>query len=43
MKDFKDIVFKSSGPDGDVTVSVFFINVVDIEKSIEALKIKMEE
>ena len=43
MKDFKDIVFKSSGPDGDVTVSVFFINVVDIEKSIEVLKIKMEE
>ena len=42
MKNSKDIVFRSSGPDGEVCVSVFFVDVVDIEKSIEELKTKME-
>lgn len=41
MKNSKDIVFKSDGPDGEVRVSVFFVDVVDIEKSIEELKAKM--
>lgn len=43
MKGVKDIVFKSSGPDGDMTVSVFFVDVTDIEKSIIKLKNKLEE
>lgn len=42
MKNSKDIVFRSYGPDGEVCVSVFFVDVVDIEKSIEELKTKME-
>lgn len=42
MKKSKDIVFKSYGPDGEVTVSVFFVNVVDIEASMEELRKKLE-
>lgn len=42
MKNSKDIVFHSYGPDGDVTVSVFFVDVVDIEKSLARLKDKLE-
>ena len=42
MKNSKDIVFHSYGPDGDVTVSVFFVDVVDIEKSLGRLKDKLE-
>ena len=42
MKNSKDIVFHSYGPDGDVTVSVFFVDVVDIEKSLARLKEKLE-
>lgn len=41
MKKAKDIVFKSYGPDGEVTVSVFFVNVVDIEGSLEELRKKL--
>lgn len=42
MKNSKDIVFHSYGPDGDVTVSVFFVDVVDIEKSLVKLREKLE-
>ena len=43
MKKSKDIVFKSYGPDGEVTVSVYFVDVTDIETSILKLKNKLEE
>lgn len=43
MKKSKDIVFKSYGSDGEVTVSVFFVDVVDIEKSLENLKARLGE
>ena len=42
MKNSKDIVFHSYGPDGDVTVSVFFVDVVDIEKSLVKLREQLE-
>ena len=41
MKKSKDIVFKSYGPDGEVRVSVFFVDVVDIEKSLEDLRARL--
>ena len=33
----KDIVFRGCGPDGELTVSVFFVDVAEIEKSLEEL------
>lgn len=42
MKKSKDIVFKSKSFDGEITVSVFFVNVVDIEMSLEELRGKLE-
>lgn len=37
----KDIVFKSYGLDGDVTVSVFFVDVARIEASLSVLRDKL--
>lgn len=34
----KDIVFKSYGSDGELTVSVFFVDVANIEESLEELR-----
>ena len=42
MKKSKDIVFTSEGPDGIVNVSVFFIDVTDIENSLIKLKERIE-
>lgn len=42
MEKSKDIVFRSYGPNGDVTVSVFFVNVVDIKTSLDKLRIKLD-
>lgn len=43
MKKSKDIVFKSNGPDGEVTVSVYFVDVVDVEKSLDGLRVRLKE
>ena len=42
MKQSKDIVFTSEGPDGVVNVSVFFVDVTDIETSLTKLKERIE-
>lgn len=42
MKNSKDIVFTSDGPDGTVNVSVFFVDVTDIETSLNNLKERIE-
>lgn len=41
VKGMDDIVFRSYGPDGEVTVSVYFVDVTDIEKSITVLREKI--
>lgn len=33
----KDIVFRGGGPDRELTVSVFFVDVAEIQKSLEEL------
>lgn len=41
VKGMDDIVFRSYGPDGEVAVSVYFVDVTDIEKSITVLREKI--
>ena len=42
MKNVKDIVFTSNGPDGEIMVAVYFVDVTDIENSLEKLKVRIE-